>query len=364
MKRELFAVGCWLLLIPSLVFAHTEHREAWECPESFEGQTLTVANWPDYFAEDTLPNFAEACGVTIQYEVYFSNEILLETLRAGNAGYDVVVPTGYAVTTMIREGLLQPLDHDRIRNGGDVRFDMLNPDYDPGNVYTLPYQWGTIAVAYHTEKVTEALTSWEQVWAHEGPVAWIEDRRMMFGVALILLGHDPNTEDAEQIAAASAYLQERSGNVVALATDDFRDLLANGAVDITLAYDGDILSLIDQCECDTYAYALMEEATGLWIDNMAIPSDAPNPGLAMAFIDYILHPQVGADISNATAYASPNQAALRHRMIDKELRQDNPGYAEENEDVHFFSIVELSAAQEQQYNEAWEALLQAIGLAE
>ena len=364
MKRELFVVGCWLLLIPTLVFAHTEHREAWECPEGFEGQTLTVANWPDYFAADTLSNFEEACRVTVQFEVYFSNEVLLETLRAGDAGYDVVVPTGYAVATMIREGLLQPLDHDRVRNGGNVRFDMLNPDYDPGSVYSLPYQWGTIAVAYHTEKLPDGLHSWEQVWSHEGPVAWIEDRRMMFGFALILLGYDPNTEDAEQIAAASAYLQERSGNVVALATDNFRELLTSGTVDITLAYDGHILALAQLCECDTYAYALMEEATGVWIDNMAVPSDAPNPDLALAFIDYILHPQVSADISNATGYASPNQAALRHRMIDVELRQNHPGYAEENEEVHFFSIVERSAAQEQQYNDAWEALLQAIGIAE
>ena len=187
---------------------------------------------------------------------------------------------------------------------------------------------------------------------------------MMFGFALILLGYDPNTEDADQIAAASAYLQERSSNVVTLATDDFRELLTSGTVDITLAYDGHILALIEQCECDSYAYALMEEATGVWVDNMAIPSDAPNPELAQAFIDYILHPQVGADISNATAYASPNQAALRHRMIDEELRQNHPGYAEENEEVRFFSIVELSAAQEQRYNDAWESLLQAIGFAE
>ena len=84
---------------------------------------------------------------------------------------------------------------------------MLDPDYDPGNVYTLPYQWGTIAVAYNTEKVSEDLSSWEQVWEHDGPVAWIEDRRMMFGFALILLGYDPNTEDAEQIAEASAYFE-------------------------------------------------------------------------------------------------------------------------------------------------------------
>ena len=326
------------------------------------GQTLHVANWPLYLAEDTLSNFEESCGVTLNYEVYISNEILLDYPSGGQLGL-----------RRRRTHRLCRDHHDSGRAAPAARYDedpqqgqcadriCLNPDYDPGNVYTLPYQWGTIAVAYNTEKVSDDLSSWEQVWAHDGPVAWIEDRRMMFGFALILLGYDPNTENADQIAEASAYLEERSGNVVALATDNFRDLLADGDVDITLAYDGYILSLIEQCECDTYAYALMEEASGIWIDNLAVPSDAPNPELAMVFIDYILDPQVGAAISNATAYASPNQAAIDQELINQSLRQNNPGYSMEESDAHFFSIVELSAEQEQRYNDAWEELLSAIG---
>ncbi len=98
--------------------------------------------------------------------------------------------------------------------------------------------------------------------------------------------------------------------MVALATDNFRDLLANGDVDITLAYDGYILSLIEQCECDTYVYALMEEASGIWIDNMAVPSDAPNPELAMVFIDYILDPQVGALLAMPPPTLRPTRQPL------------------------------------------------------
>ena len=357
-------VGCvlvLLLLIPALLLAQEEEMMAWECPDGFAGQTLSVFNWPLYLAEDTLSNFEEACGVTLNYEVYVSNEVLLTILRQGNPGYDIVVPTGYAVTTMIRDELLIPLDMMMIPNMANVRPDLLDPDYDPGNVYTLPYQWGTIAVGYNAERLPVGISSWEEVWAHDGPVAWIEDRRMMFGFALILLGYDPNTEEPDQIDAARAYLEERSGNVVALAKDDFRDLLARGDVDITLAYDGYILSLAEECECDTYAYALLEEASGIWIDNLAIPVDAPNPDLAMVFIDYILDPQVGADISNATAYASPNQAAIDLGLIDMAMRLDNPGYSSENTNIHFFSIVELSAEQEQHYNDAWEELLSSIG---
>ena len=177
---------------------------------------------------------------------------------------------------------------------------------------------------------------------------------MMFGFALILLGYDPNTEEPDQIDAARAYLEERSGNVVALAKDDFRDLLARGDVDITLAYDGYILSLAEECGVRYLRLCPAGGSIGHLIDNLAIPVDAPNPDLAMVFIDYILDPQVGADISNATAYASPNQAAIDLGLINMAMRLDNPGYSSENTNIHFFSIVELSAEQEQHYNDAWK----------
>ncbi len=97
-------MGCALVLLllsPALLLAQEEGMTVWECSPGYEGQTLHVANWPLYLAEDTLSNFEESCGVTLNYEVYISNEILLTILREGNSGYDVVVPTGYAVTTMI-----------------------------------------------------------------------------------------------------------------------------------------------------------------------------------------------------------------------------------------------------------------------
>lgn len=359
--RQPLAILCLLLVVAPAGLLAEEARTPWQCPAGYAGQSLSVANWPQYFAEDTLANFETACGVTLNYEEYLSNEQLLERLRAGGAAYDVVVPTGYAVSAMIRDGLLQPLDHAQLPNLANIRPALLDAEYDPGNRYSAPYQWGTIAVGYLTEQFPDGLRSWRQVWAHDGPVSWIEDQRMMFGFALILLGHDPNTEDAEQIAEAGAYLQQRSGNLFAIATDDFRALLSSETVDIALAYDGHILSLIEECACDTYAYALLAEATGVWVDNLAIPADAANPALAMAFIDYLLDPQVGADISNATAYASPNQAAIDAGLIDEELRQNNPGYSAASADIHFFSIVERSARQEQLYHEAWQELLRAIG---
>ena len=82
-------IGCLLallLLMPALLLAQEEGMMAWECPMGYEGQTLNVFNWSTYIAEDTIPNFEEACDVTVNYDIYESNEAMLAIIRQGNPG--------------------------------------------------------------------------------------------------------------------------------------------------------------------------------------------------------------------------------------------------------------------------------------
>ena len=361
MKQWSLLVLVLLFAIPALSAHADMHGGGWHCPEGFEGQTLNVFNWSTYIAEDTIPNFEEACGVTVNYDIFESNEAMLAVIRQGNPGYDIIVPSGDTVATMIRDGLLVPLNMMMIPNMANVSPDLLDPSFDPGNVYSLPYQWGTVGIGYNTEKIPDGITSWEEVWGYEGPVAWLDDRRAMFGFALLLQGYDPNTADADEISAARDYLIERSENVVAIAADDGQVMLERGDVDIAIEYNGDILALADECECDTYAYVLPLEGTNLWSDNLAIPIDAPNPELAMVFIDYILDPQVGADISDYTAYASPNQAAIEQGLIDEEMLMDSSIYPSDETRMNLFVIQDTTAEQDELYNNAWDELLIFIG---
>jgi spermidine/putrescine transport system substrate-binding protein len=359
--RKFTLVLLIMLLTSIVVSAQDTEVEPWVCPEGFEGQTLSVFNWSTYIAEDTIPNFEEACGVTVNYDIFESNEQMLARIRQGNPGYDIVVPSGNTVAIMAREGLLVELNKDLIPNFANLTPALLDRAYDPGNVYTVPYQWGTIGVGYNTERIPEGITSWEQVWNHDGPVAWLDDRRAVLGIALLLLGYDPNSENVDEIAEARDFLIERGGNVSAIAADDGQVLLERGDVDITIEYSGDIYALGFECECDTYAYVIPEEGSNIWTDNLAIPLDAPNPELAMVFIDYILHPQVGADISNYTAYASPNQASIELGLIAEEYLADEGIYPTEELIALLFEAVEVNIDAEQAYNDAWDEMLIFLG---
>jgi spermidine/putrescine transport system substrate-binding protein len=354
-----------LVLVLSIVFvlagmAFAQDAEPWTCPEGFDGQTLSVYNWSTYVADNTIPDFEAACGVSVVYDVYGSNEEMLARLSQGNPGYDIIVPTGYMVETMINRELLEPIDLENIPNAANVSEVLLDPVYDPGNMYSLPYQWGTLGIGYNITNTGEEITTWEQVFAYDGPVAWIDDPRFMFGVALTMLGFDPNSADPDEIAQARDYLIENGGNVVAIAADDGQALLERGDVHIALEYNGDIFQLRADCECEDYVFTLPEPSAQRWVDNLAIPAGAPNKALAEVFIDYILDPQVGADISNYTAYASPNQAAIDAGLVLEEYLNETAIYPDEETSARLFTTLAVPDA-EQAYNDAWDEVKILLG---
>ncbi len=334
--------------------------EPWVCPEGFEGQTLSVYNWSTYVAEDTISNFEEACGVTVTYSIYGGNEEMIAILRQGNPGYDIAVPTDYAVSLMASEGLLLELNKDNIPNFVNLNPTLLDTAFDPDNTYSVPYQWGTEGISYNVNNVSGPITSWADVWAHQGSVVWIDEPRTMFGVALALLGYDPNSSDPAQISEARDFLIEHGTNVVAIAADDGQASLASGEADIVIEYSGDIFQVIDDCECDDFAYVIPSETAVVWVDNLVIPAGAPNQALAEAFIDYVLHPQVGADISNYTAFASPNQAAIDLGLVDAELLA-NPGIYPSEETSERLFFIEDNPEGEQLINDAWSEVKILLG---
>jgi spermidine/putrescine transport system substrate-binding protein len=286
---------------------------------------------------------------------------MLSRIRQGNPGYDIVVPSGSTVAIMVREELLVPLDKDMIPNFANLNPALLDTEYDPGNLFTVPYQWGTIGVGYNTEAFPDGLATWDEFWDYDGNVAWLDDRRSMFGIALVILGYDPNTTDEDEIAEARDYLIDHGGNVVTVAADDGQELLARGDVDATVEYNGDIVAMADECECDTYAFVIPDGVGNIWTDNLGIPVDAPNPELAMVFIDYVLDPYVGASISNYIAYASPNQASIDLGLID-EVYATNPAVYPTQEIIEgLFSLLEADADTEEAYNNAWDELLIFLG---
>jgi spermidine/putrescine transport system substrate-binding protein len=357
MKRILIGTLALLGFTAGPAFAQ---ETTWTCPAGFEGQQLNVYNWSTYVAENTISNFESLCDVKVVYDTYPTDDDMLARLRQGNPGYDIVVPTGVTMYLLVAEGLLERVDLERIPNIANIDPAFLNLGFDPDNAFSVPYQWGTVGIGYDTTRVDGEVTSWNDLFTHDGPVSWLEDYRAMLGTALIMLGSDPNTSDPAEIAQARNWLIERGGNVVYIAADDGQELLARGEVDMTIEYSGDIFQIMEECECDTYAYVIPEEGAEYWVDVVAIPAGARNPELAHVFMDYLLDPAVGADISNYTAFGTPNRASINQGLIDAELLDDPAIYPSDETFTKLFMSVEDEAL-EQIYNDAWDEIKIFIG---
>ncbi|NJL94697.1 MAG: spermidine/putrescine ABC transporter substrate-binding protein [Anaerolineae bacterium] len=357
-KLLAFLVAASLVLGgPATALAQGEQTE-WQCPAGFEGQTLRMLSFTQYIGEDVIPLFEELCGVTVEYDVTDSSEAVLLLLRERTVPYDIVVPTGDIIGRMINEELLQEIDHANIPNLANVSETFISPPYDPGNRYSIPYLWGILAVAYN-EEITGEIDSWYDVFNHDGPVAWQDDMRMMMGTALMLLGYDPSTTKPDEIAEARDFLMENSDNVVAVAGDDGQVLLEQYVVDIAIEWNGDIVQLAAECECDEFQFVVPQEGALTYVDNFVIPADAENPLLAQVFMDFILDPYVGAENTNYINYGTPNQTALDLELINPDLLTNPDIYPPEGTLRTLQFVMDIPDVEEL-YFEAWNEVVTSL----
>jgi spermidine/putrescine transport system substrate-binding protein len=319
---------------------------------STEGGELHLYNWTTYMDPAILEAFEKEYNVKVVEDFFGDNDELHAKIAPGNPGYDLVVPSDYMVEIMVSENLLENLDHSKVPNISNLDPLFANPTYDPGLAHCVPYQWGTTAMGYNSEAVGRELDSWEVMFSGEfaGRIAWQSDPRGTLGIVLMYLGHDPNTTNPDEINEAKDLLLSTKGDVVEFAEDTGQELLKSGDADIVFEYSGDIYQIAIEEGGEKFKYVIPKEGGILWTDNICIPVGAPNPDLAAKFIDFLLRPDIGAQLSNYIGYNTPNAASLPD--IDPAVR-DFPGLYPTEEQKKVLHTIEGLGDAEQLYADAW-----------
>jgi spermidine/putrescine transport system substrate-binding protein len=303
-----------------------------------EEKQLNLYNWSDYVAKSTLPNFQKQTGIKVTQDYFSSNEELLAKLQAGGTGYDVIVPSDYMVSIMIKSDILEPLDMSKIPNFKNVGDNYKGLPYDPKNEYSVPYQWGTTGILYNKKELGTLEPSWEPMWdpANEGKIGMLNDPRETPGAALYKLGYSVNTTSKEQLDEAEAELKKQKPLLRGyFDSTQNRPSVINGDLWLGHVFSGDAFLARELGE--DLDYMIPEPAATRWTDNMAIPKGAEHPDNAHKFINYILGAKTGAALSNYTYYNTPNEAALP--MIDDALK-NLPGYQLEPSVFERLQIIE------------------------
>jgi spermidine/putrescine transport system substrate-binding protein len=293
--------------------------------------SLHLYNWQNEIAPENKTKFEQETGVKIVETYYDDNEMLIAKLKGGAKGYDLIVPSGYAVSILAKSGLLEPLDMSLIPGFTNLNAKFQKPAYDPGSdgkKYSVPWLWGTAGIAMRTDKLglqAADMTgpSWQVLWdeGHKGEIDMLNDERETIGAALKLLDFSLNSTDQGELDQATQKLIAQKPLVRAYDSLNMKRNIVAG-VPLVHTWNGDASLAADALGADKVFYGLPTEGYTIWVDNLAIPVGAPSPYWAHMFIDFMCQPQNAADLVNYVQYLSPNEAATPY--VDAAIIANTP----------------------------------------
>jgi putrescine transport system substrate-binding protein len=316
-------------------------------------RVLNIYNWNDYIDDRTIPLFQALTNIRVNYDVYSSNEDLLGKLQAGPTDYDIIVPTNNFIPAYRQLGLIEPLRQDLIPNLTNLDKEFVETDYDPGNRYSIPWQWGTTGIGYNRRHAPE-VDSWGALFrpeaAMDGHVSLLREVTDLIGCALIYLGKSPNSTKDADLAEVAKLVRSVKPKLARFTSDTYIDELAAGETWLAQGWSGDVFQAQEQNA--NVSYVIPKEGSLRFVDVMCIPKGAPHPGNAARFMNYVLHPKVQARISKYVSYGTP--VSLAKPLLPTEQLSDPAIYPPSSIKL---SIVTTSGQQQRKWQDTYAAIV-------
>jgi spermidine/putrescine-binding protein len=325
-------------------------------------------NWSDYIAPDTVAKFEKETGIKVKYDISDSEDTLQAKLLSGNSGYDVVYPSSTYMAKQTPAGVYEALDWSKIPNRVNLDPDLLKRmAHQDNNRYWVPYVWGTSGLIMNRTKVAgllgkEApLDSWNlifnpaQVSKLSGcGVSMVDSAADVFPVMLAYMGRDPNSKKASDYEDAAKELKKIRPYVTQFSSSFLNDV-AGGDVCLAMGWSGDARVIARRVKEShqnfDIVYVTPKGQSGLWFTMMGIPVDAPNKENAYKWINFLLRPEIAADITNAITY--PTAVPLAKKTIKPELLADKSIYPSEDLMKQFFIFEPIETDISRLMNRLW-----------
>jgi spermidine/putrescine transport system substrate-binding protein len=283
----------------------------WPKGPNGEEMRVNLYNWDTYTGETTLADFQAATGIEVKMSLYGNNDELFAKLKAGNPGFDIIVPSNEFVTRLRVSDMLVPLDHARIPNFRNIAPAFRDAPFDPGRRFSMPYTWLVLGIGYRKSKVDGIPDSWKWVFdsdRYAGRIGLFSESDDIIRLGAKYLGNSVRGVSPAVTREVVAMMIRQKPHVKVFHHDEGQDLLAAGDVDLIVEYNGDIAQVM--ADDPDLGFVVPREGTLINSDCLCIPKGAPRPDNAHRFINYLLDARVSAGISETIRYPTPNAAAL------------------------------------------------------
>lgn len=270
---------------------------------------LRVYNWGEYIDESVIEDFEEKYPeIRVQYETYTDNEIMYTKIKNSSTKYDVLIPSDYMIERLIKEGMLAPLNFSNIPNYSLIDSKYKNLSFDPENMYSVPYMWGTLGILYDKTQISETEFTWNDLFnqKYTGSILMKKDMRDALGVSLKSLGFSFNSTNETELHAARERLSTQARDVLGYVNDDGMDKMIAGEAMVALMYSGDAAYCISENE--NLDFAIPTDGSNLFFDSMVIPANSLNKEAAEKFINFMCETEIAARNAEEIGYSTPHAA--------------------------------------------------------
>lgn len=362
MRFGRYAAGMLVFLLAVAIGGTTACRAA-------EEKRLFIYNWSDFIGPDTISKFEQLTGIKVTYDVYDAEETMEARLMAGSSGYDVVSASTDFFGREIKAGVYQALDKGKLTNWHnlDPRILAIQAQYDPGNQHAVPYLHSINGFAYNVDMVKSRMPnapvdSLDLIFKPEVVskfadcgVTLIDSAEDVLQLALKYLGLDPNTTKASDFKAAEDMLMKVRPYIRSFDSTEFMNGLANKEICIAMSWSSDYAYSRARAKAvgvDVHlAFTVPKEGANQTFSSLLIPKGAPHPQAAYAFINFILRPDVIAEITNQIFYGNDNIAS--RPLIDPKILNDVTLYPTPEIEARLYRSAEVSAATERIRTRTW-----------
>ncbi len=283
---------------------------------------LNIYTWAGYLPDSVIQAFEAETGIQVNHSTYVNNEVLYAKLKANpDVGYDVVIPSTYFISRMVKQDMLQKIDKSKLFLLKNIDPVFLNKEHDPENEYGVPYLWNSTGIAVNTRYHSkESVLAWRDLWnsRYKNQLLMLDDAREIFAVALLTLGYSVNETNPVHIQSAFLKLQALMDNIKLFNLDAQRSIYLDEDITLGMGWNGDIF--IAKQENSNLAFIYPTEGYIVALDCVAIPKGAKHVEAAHRFIDFILRGSVAKEISESTGFSTPN--IVGRGLLPDNIRND------------------------------------------
>lgn len=272
---------------------------------------VNVFIWTEYVSEAAISDFEKDTGIKVNVSTYSSNEDMLAKLKSESEGtYDVILPSDYAIEYLIAQDKLEALDKDKLSNLSNIDPAYLDESFDPGNVYSVPYEGGVACIAVNTAKVDKEITSYADLFdpSLKSQLVVLDDYRAVIGMTERSMGLSMNETDPDTLAQVEEKLLTLKDNIKLYDSDSPKSALISGDCTVGMIWSAEVALAMDENPDIEIVYPT--EGAYVFLDNWAIPKGAKNYDAAMEFINYMLSAEAAKMNIEDFPYLCPNKTAL------------------------------------------------------